>query len=179
MLPPPPRCTSRHDQVILWDKVVESAEQAHLVEHDATVKYALIDEVRVDSGVRHDRVVSLRARTLSAARTRRSTWAMRCMWWCHWREVWASRPAIVLHWCITGPCLSPWVFVPFVPLLDTYTGRRSAEYVGYSHDVLGSHASDGYALHAQRAGGDVQGSWRLQAAVKDKERTRRPRASPP
>lgn len=33
-------------QVILWDKIVESAEEAHLLERDMTVKYGLIDEVR-------------------------------------------------------------------------------------------------------------------------------------
>lgn len=33
-------------QVILWDKIVESAEGAHLLEQDMTVKYGLIDEVR-------------------------------------------------------------------------------------------------------------------------------------
>lgn len=32
-------------QVILWDKIVENAEQAHLLERDMTVKYGLIDEV--------------------------------------------------------------------------------------------------------------------------------------
>lgn len=34
------------NQVILWDKVVESAEEAHLLERDMTVKYGLIDEVK-------------------------------------------------------------------------------------------------------------------------------------
>lgn len=36
----------RYRQVILWDKIVESAEDAHLLQHDMTVKYGLIDEVR-------------------------------------------------------------------------------------------------------------------------------------
>lgn len=30
----------------MWDKVVESAEEAHLMEKDMTVKYGLIDEVK-------------------------------------------------------------------------------------------------------------------------------------
>lgn len=32
-------------QVILWDKVIESADQAHIVEEDVTIKYSFIDEV--------------------------------------------------------------------------------------------------------------------------------------
>lgn len=32
-------------QVILWDKVVESTDEAHLFEEDMTIKYGLIDEV--------------------------------------------------------------------------------------------------------------------------------------
>ncbi|CAM9671622.1 unnamed protein product, partial [Laminaria digitata] len=43
--PPSCKCLPRVlDQVILWDKVVESAEEAHLIEQDMTVKYGLIDE---------------------------------------------------------------------------------------------------------------------------------------
>lgn len=30
----------------MWDKVVKSAEEAHLMEKDMTVKYGLIDEVK-------------------------------------------------------------------------------------------------------------------------------------
>ncbi|CAM9158760.1 unnamed protein product, partial [Ectocarpus sp. 4 AP-2014] len=36
--------TNPVNQVILWDKIVESAEEAHLLQHDMTVKYGLIDE---------------------------------------------------------------------------------------------------------------------------------------
>lgn len=36
--------TNSFNQVILWDKVVKSAEEAHLMEKDMTVKYGLIDE---------------------------------------------------------------------------------------------------------------------------------------
>lgn len=42
-----PRLNTHLNQVILWDKVVESAEEAHLIEKDMTVKYGLIDEVRI------------------------------------------------------------------------------------------------------------------------------------
>lgn len=31
--------------MILWDKVVESTDEAHLFEEDMTIKYGLIDEV--------------------------------------------------------------------------------------------------------------------------------------
>ncbi|CAM9745638.1 unnamed protein product, partial [Hapterophycus canaliculatus] len=37
-------CTHGRGQVILWDKIVESAEDAHLLQRDMTVKYGLIDE---------------------------------------------------------------------------------------------------------------------------------------
>lgn len=47
---PPPRANALRPcflgQVILWDKVVKSAEEAHLMEKDMTVKYGLIDEVK-------------------------------------------------------------------------------------------------------------------------------------
>lgn len=36
---------SWRSQVILWDKVIESADEAHLIEEDVTIKYSLIDEV--------------------------------------------------------------------------------------------------------------------------------------
>lgn len=31
--------------MILWDKVVETTDEAHLFEEDMTIKYGLIDEV--------------------------------------------------------------------------------------------------------------------------------------
>lgn len=46
-----PRLTTHLDQVILWDKVVKSAEEAHLIEKDMTVKYGLIDEVRIQKSL--------------------------------------------------------------------------------------------------------------------------------
>lgn len=46
-----PRLATHLDQVILWDKVVESAEEAHLIEKDMTVKYGLIDEVRIQKSL--------------------------------------------------------------------------------------------------------------------------------